>query len=88
VSSLPRVPHATSRIEGRYAMESWLTPEFARQALATGGLCQKPRRNERFSQQWRYECYAQGLDPDRERDWPLVWREPYTGRCFGAESAR
>jgi len=74
---LPRVPHNTLYRESFIIMESWLTPKFARQALVRGKLAQKPRRGERFSQQWRYECYAQRLDPDRQRNWALVWREPY-----------
>ena len=75
MTTRPTVPHDVFYRPGFYILPDWLTPGFAQYWLARGGLAQHPRAHERFSQQWRYECFAQGIEPDRARDWTLAWRE-------------
>jgi hypothetical protein len=76
MTDLTRVPRGTLSGDGRIVLPSWLTPAFAKQKLRRGGLANKPRRGEKFSQVVRYRAIVQRRDWDAERDWALVWQEP------------
>jgi len=81
---LARIPRDTLAPPHTLVLPSWLTPAFARQWLEAGGLAERPRGGQAFSQAERYAAIADGQDWDPRRAYRLAWREEYTGRELAA----